>query len=165
MLFINSWPPAVDANLVAHLTHIYLAGMSNLCFYQTIVLLARVFSQLVHLSLELEVIPMLPAITGHIIQERCLDLLRSGASYELNLLVHTRSDKRQRTIIKSFVEAPFVRQSGRDGRPRVIIRECALDPGFIDLSSPTSTDHTKFCVYTVPCLCRKLSSINLPDQA
>lgn len=141
------------------------------CFYRIIALLAHVFKQIVYLSLRIfayckqdEENPYEPAITGQIIQEKCLNRLRGDATYNLYLNMTVEDDKQERTVIKSFLKSPFVKESGTGNRPLVVIREHSLNNDPVDVLPAQVGDNSEFCLYTVPYRCTDLSSMDLPDQ-
>jgi hypothetical protein len=167
-----SLPAAADANLVPQLRHLSVNVKGTGCLQRTNALLRNVFDQLDHFSLKTKCrslplgddVPLLSTISGYIIQEQCLDRLRVSATYELNLLVSAKGDREHRTTLESFARARFFTESGRDGRPSVVIREYPIDPDDTDHEIPISILYLRFRVYTLPFCRRHFYSVDLPDE-
>ncbi|CAF1495481.1 unnamed protein product [Rotaria sp. Silwood1] len=138
---IISMPATIDAHLLRYLSRLFIHCVNRISFHQTIALLSSVFSQLCHLSLKLEAFTLISGpliISGDIIQQLCIDHLKSMATYNLNLLLYVKDDLEEKIIFNSFLKVPFTHQQ----RPRVVIQE----RDNFDLGDM----YHRFIVYTLP---------------
>ncbi|CAF3791537.1 unnamed protein product [Rotaria magnacalcarata] len=123
------------------------ATTANLVFHRTIALLSSVFGQLSHLSLKLVAFIEISdpiVISGHIIQQLCIDHLKPLAIYNLYLELDVNNDLQETTIYNSFFMVPF---SNRQ-LPRVLIQKRG--------NYYISHNYHYFIVFTSPCNDTKL---------
>ncbi|CAF3406085.1 unnamed protein product [Rotaria socialis] len=117
-----SMPVTVDPRLLCNLVRLKVNCLTSMSFHRTIVLLSSVFGQLIHFSLKLKLYTSACerfAISGDIIQQKCIDRLKPVASYALDLSFCVENDFEEKRIFNSFVKAAFFSRR----RPKIIIQE------------------------------------------
>ncbi|CAM4834719.1 unnamed protein product [Rotaria magnacalcarata] len=151
----NTLPTSIDANRLRYLSRLNLNCANSISFHRSIVLLLSIFGQLTHLSLKLRTSMSLSdplIISGDTIQQLCIDRLKPFSSYALDLYFFAKEDLKEKSLLKSFVQAPFTSRK----RPRVIIRK--------DPDEDMYYNTYRFNVYTLPYNGTELTKLLIPEN-
>ncbi|CAF4300258.1 unnamed protein product [Rotaria magnacalcarata] len=155
MKLVLRLPTSIDANRLRYLSRLNLNCANSISFHRSIVLLLSIFGQLTHLSLKLRTSMSLSdpiIISGDTIQQLCIDRLKPFSSYALDLYFFAKEDLKEKSLLKSFVQAPFTSRK----RPRVIIRK--------DPDEDMYYNTYRFNVYTLPYNGTELTKLLIPEN-
>ncbi|CAF1385267.1 unnamed protein product [Adineta ricciae] len=134
-------PVAIDSHHLRYLSRLNMHCLDRISFYRMTALFSLVFDRLNHLSLKLDAYMSISdslIISGDIIQQLCIDRLKSMATYRLSLLLSVENDMQDKFIFNSFLKSPFIHQE----KSRVLIQEYT--------NHDISRSYHCFMIYTFP---------------